>query len=117
MKIVILDDTRKRRAELKLLIEKSHKGVLDFYSSNDFIVSVEESAPDLLLVDTETWKKGKSIYNYLKLGKKLENTPVILYNSEEDVYFIPDRSRHEKDRVLPKPTEIGTIAEIVQQNY
>jgi DNA-binding NarL/FixJ family response regulator len=118
MKIVIMDDTRQRRAQLKEAIEKQHKNVQDFYSSNDFITSIDESAPDLILLDMETWRKGKSIYNYLRLGKKLENTPIIQYNnSEEDTYFIQDRIRHEKDRVLPKPTEVGTIVELVQQNY
>jgi|GEM_PF-758309 len=117
MKIIIMDDTRKRRDELKQAIEKHYKNVLAFYSSNDFISSIDESIPDLILLDMETWKKGKSIYNYLKIGKKLENTPVILYNAEEDMYFVQDRSRHEKDRVLQKPTDVGTIAELVQQNY
>jgi len=112
-----MDDTRKRREELKIAIEKHHKGVVDFYSSNDLITSVDESAPDLLVLDMDTWKKGRAIYNYFKIGKKLENTPVILYNADEDMYFIQDRTRHEKDRVLPKPTEVGTIVELVQQNY
>lgn len=117
MKIIIMDDTRKRREELKTAVEKHHKNVLALYSSNDFITTVEESVPDLILLDMETWKKGKAIYNYLKIGKKLDNTPVILYNAEEDMYFIQDRSRHEKDRVLQKPTDVSTIAELVQQNY
>ena len=118
MKIVIMDDTKIRRAQLKEAIEKQHKNVHDFFSSNDFITSIDESAPDLILLDMETWRKGKSIYNYLRLGKKLENTPIIQYNnSEEDTYFIQDRTRHEKDRVLPKPTEVGTIVELVQQNF
>jgi len=117
MKIVIMDDTRKRREQLKEAISKHYKNVVEFYSSNDFITSIEESSPDLILLDMETWRKGKSIYNYLRLGKKLENTPVILYNAEEDTYFIQDRTRHEKDRVLPKPTEVGSIVELVQQNY
>lgn len=117
MKIVIMDDTRKRREQLKEEISKHYKDVQDIYSSNDFITTIEESAPDLILLDMETWRKGKSIYNYIRLGKKLENTPIILYNAEEDTYFIQDRTRHEKDRVLPKPTEIVNIVELVQQNY
>jgi DNA-binding NtrC family response regulator len=117
MKIIIMDDTRKRREELKAAIEKHHKGVIDLYASNDLISSIDESAPDLLVLDMETWKKGRSIYNYFKIGKKLENTAVILYNADEDMYFIQDRTRHEKDRILQKPADLNAISELVQQNY
>lgn len=117
MKIVVMDDTRKRREQIKEAISVHCKDVFDCYSSNDFVASIEESAPDLILLDMETWRKGKSIYNYLKLGKKLENIPIILYNAEEDTYFIQDRTRHDKDRVLSKPTEVESIVELVKQNY
>jgi DNA-binding NtrC family response regulator len=117
MKIVVLDDTHSRREKIKDSVTKLHHDVFDCFSSNDLISSIEESAPDLLLLDMESWKKGRSIYNYLKIGKKLENTPVILYNAEEDTYFIQDRARHEKDRVLSKPTEVDNIIDLLQQNY
>lgn len=117
MKIVVMDDTRSRREQLKEAIEKHHHAVTDIYSSNDLITLLDESTPDLIILDMETWRKGKSIYNYFKIGKKLENIPVLLYNAEEDTYFIQDRARHEKDRVLSKPTEIENIVDLVQQNF
>jgi hypothetical protein len=55
------------------------------------------------------WKhgvKGRAIYNYYRIGKNLENLPILLYNADEDTYFIQDRARHEKDRVLSKPSEV-----------
>jgi DTW domain-containing protein YfiP len=76
---------------------------------------LESEKPNLALLDMGTWKKGKSIYNYFHIGKKLENIPVILYNAEEDAYFITDRARHDKDRILSNPTEIETIIDTVQQ--
>lgn len=79
------------------------------------MTAVESEKPNLALLDMGTWKKGKSIYNYFRVGKKLENVPVILYNAEEDAYFITDRARHDKDRILSNPTEIETIIDTVQQ--
>ncbi len=114
MKILLLDDTQKRKAQLKDAIQKQHE-IIDCTSSNELMTAIESVKPNLFLLDMGTWKKGKAIYNYFHIGKKLENVPVILYNAEEDAYFITDRARHEKDRILSNPTEIETIIDTVQQ--
>ena len=115
MKVLIMDGQEKRRDQIKDAIEKNQHEVIDCYSSNDFMVNVQENEPGLLVLDMDTWKKGKSIYNYFRVGNKLENLPIVLYNAEEDTFFIPDRDRHEKDRILPKSTDVETIADTVQQ--
>lgn len=114
MRILLLDDTEKRKVQLKDAIQKQHE-IVDCTSSNDLMSAVESEKLDLALLDMGTWKKGKAIYNYFRIGKKLENVPVVLYNAEEDAYFIADRTRHEKDRILSNPTEIETIVDTVQQ--
>lgn len=115
MNVLLMDDTLKRRATIKEAIEKSKNKVNDCYSSNDFITFLENEPPDLVVLDMDTWKKGKSIYNYFRISKKLENIPVVLYNAEEDANFVPDRSRHDRDRTLSKPSELDTIVDTIQQ--
>ena len=115
MKILLLDDSRKRRVQIKEAVSQNQHKLLDCSTSNDFVSSLENDSPELVLLDMETWRKGKSIYNYFRISKKLENIPIIFYNAEEDSYFIPERNRHEKDRVLSKPTEVENIVETMQQ--
>jgi CheY-like chemotaxis protein len=117
MKVLLMDDVRARRNHIKDAVSKLYHNVTDCFSSNDFIAAVEGSNLDLILLDMDTWRKGRSIYNYFRIGKKLENLPILLYNADEDTYFIQDRARHEKDRVLSKPSEIDAIIEALQQNY
>lgn len=114
MKILILDDSRSRREQLKEAAEKLSHEVVACSTSNDFITNVEEFQPQVAAVDIATWKKGKSIYSYFHIGKKLEKIPVILYNTDEDTYFISERKGNEKDRILPKPTDIETIIDSLQ---
>ncbi|NLD99988.1 MAG: response regulator [Fibrobacter sp.] len=114
MKILIVDDLKRRKQQLKEAIEKQHQ-VTDISLTNEFMTIVENETFDMIVLDMETWKKGKSVYNYFKIGKKLENIPIILYNAEEDTYFIPDRVRHEKDRILSKPVDVETVIDTVQQ--
>ncbi|MBN1600034.1 MAG: response regulator [Chitinispirillaceae bacterium] len=117
MKVLLLDDARARRNHIKDAVSRLYHEVTDCYSSNDFISVIQESNYDIILLDMDTWRKGRSIYNYFRIGKKLENLPILLYNADEDTYFIQDRARHEKDRVLSKPSEVDAIIEALQQNY
>lgn len=114
MKILLLDDTNKRKDQLAEAIGKKYE-VVGCSSSNDLMTALESTKVDLALLEMGTWRKGKSIYNYFHIGKKLENVPVILYNAEEDAYFINDRTRHERDRILSNPTDIETIIDTVHQ--
>ena len=112
MNILLMDDTRKRRNQIVELLSKQHS-VTDCYSSNDFLQEIEKDTYDMIVLDMDTWKKGSSIYHYLRIGKLLEKLPVLLYNTDEETPYLPDRTRHENDRILPKPFEIESLVESV----
>lgn len=116
MKLILVDDNRKRREQIKTAASKRQYRVIDCPTTNDFLTSIENEKVDLLVIETETWKKNKSIFNYFKIGKELENLPVILYNAEDDSYIIQDRNRSDRDRILPKPTDVETLIESIGQN-
>ena len=112
MNILLMDDTRKRRNQIKDLLTRQH-AVVDCCTSNAFIEEVQKEGHDLLMLDMDTWKKGSSIYHYFRIGKLLEKLPVLLYNTDDDTLCLPDRVRHENDRILPKPFEIESLVESV----
>jgi DNA-binding response OmpR family regulator len=116
MKLILVDDNRKRREQIKTAASKRQFRVIDCPTTNDFLTSIENEKVDLLVIETGAWKKNKSIFNYFKIGKELENLPVILYNAEEDSYIIQDRNRSDRDRILPKPTDVETLIEAIGQN-
>ncbi len=115
MKFILVDDSRKRREQIKTAAAKRQYKVVDCPTSNDLMTAIEVEKADLMVINSDTWKKSKSIYNYFKIGKKLESLPVILYNAEEDSYTIQDRNRSDSDKILPKPTEVETLIEAIQQ--
>jgi DNA-binding NtrC family response regulator len=112
MNVLLMDDTRKRRNQIKELLTRQHS-VIDCFSSNEFISQIETGTFDIVLLDMDTWNKGASIYHYFKVGKQLEKWPVILYNTDDETPYLPDRTRHENDRILPKPFEIESLVESV----
>lgn len=112
MNILLMDDTRKRRSQIKDLLTKQHT-VTDCCTSNEFIGEVQKEGYDLLMLDMDTWRKGSSIYYYFRIGRLLEKLPVLLYNTDDDTPCLPDRARHENDRILPKPFEIESLVESV----
>ena len=112
MNVLLMDDIRKRRHQIKDLLTKQHS-VVECFTSNDFIDQVQTDDFDMVVLDMDTWKKGSSIYHYFRIGKHLEKLPVVLYNTDDDAPYLPDRARHENDRILPKPFEIESLVESV----
>jgi DNA-binding NtrC family response regulator len=115
MKIIILDDWRTRRNELADKLRKKRDEVIPLYGSSEFIETVEKGKGDFLLLDLESWNRGKSIYNRFGIAKKLENIPVIFYNAHTNFSGLDARPRHSKDRILPKPTETDAVLAGLQE--
>jgi len=116
MKIVLLDDTRATRTQLTDALQKKKFEVTACFSSNDFITAIDKGKCDLLLVDAESWSRGRSIYNYFGIAKKLEAIPIVFYNANPNFSVLEDRPRHAKDHILFKPTETEAVVNCVQDN-
>lgn len=116
MKILLLDDFRTRRNSLVEALQKKKHEVTSCYGSNEFISSLEKSKFEILLLDMESWNRGKSIYNQFAIAKKLENLPILFYNANMHFSMLTDRARHQKDRILFKPTEVEAIVTGLQEN-
>ncbi|MBN1127523.1 MAG: hypothetical protein JXA71_00950 [Chitinispirillaceae bacterium] len=109
MKILLLDDTRKRRTGLVEAMQKKHYEPVACFSTNDFMQAVEKQKVSLVLLDMDSWNKGLPIYTYFKIAKKLETLPILFYNASMNFSILHDRPRHGKDRILFKPTEVDAI--------
>jgi DNA-binding NtrC family response regulator len=116
MKILLLDDYRTRRNGLVDALQKKRYEVTACYSSNDFITAIDKHKFDVLLLDMESWYRGKSIYLQFGVAKKLESLPILFYNANVNFSMLNDRARHQKDRILFKPTEVDAIVAGLQEN-
>jgi DNA-binding NtrC family response regulator len=109
MKILLLDDTRKRRNQLIEAMQNKRYEPVACYSSNDFMQAIEKHKFNLVLIDMDSWNKGLPLYSYLGIAKKLEILPILFYNASMNFSILHDRPRHGKDRILFKPTEVDAI--------
>jgi DNA-binding NtrC family response regulator len=113
MELLILDDLKSRKAKLAETLEKRRYKVVQCGTTNDFISSVTNSSPGLILLDYDTWHRGRSVYSYFQVGKKFEHVPVVFYNTPPNFVALNDRGRHEKDYVLQKPVEVESVVDAV----
>jgi DNA-binding NtrC family response regulator len=116
MDVLILDELKSRKDKLAETLEKRRYKVVQCGTSNDFITSVNNALPNLILVDLDTWHRGRSMYSYFQIGKKIEHVPVVFYNAPPNFVALPDRSRNEKDYVLPKPSEVESVVDAVSHS-
>jgi DNA-binding NtrC family response regulator len=115
MKVLVLDDLKSRINEIIAALEKSKHKVTVCASSNEFINAVEDQSIGCMCLDYETWHKGRAIYSYFNIQKRIERTPIIVYNSPTHYSAIANRTKHDKDRMLAKPTESFSLVEAVAQ--
>jgi DNA-binding NtrC family response regulator len=113
MEILILDDLKSRLETISQSLEKRRYKVISCRTSNDFLTSINQSMPGLILMDYDTWFKGRSIWFYFQIGEKLQSVPIIFYNTPPKFVAVKDRKRHEKDYVLQKPSEVDSIIDAV----
>jgi DNA-binding NtrC family response regulator len=112
MEVLILDDVKSRKVKLAETLEKRRYKVIQCGTSNDFLSAVSAaSLPGLILLDFDTWHRGRSVYSHFQAGKKIEHIPVVFYNAPPTFVALNDRSRNEKDFVLQKPSEIDAVVD------
>ncbi len=117
MKVLVLDEMKSRKSEIVVLLEKSKHKATACSTSNEFITAVEDQSLNCICVDFETWHKGRAIYGYFQIPKKMEHVPVVMYNSPTHSATLSNRVKHEKDRVLPKPTDTVMLVDAVGQCF
>lgn len=111
MKVLIVDDQQKRASQILDVVKSRKLDALWCSSSGDFIDAVQAGNVKAIVLDVETWHRGRSIYGYIGLVRKLEKTPIIFFNAPEGFTALADRARLDKDAILPVSAPVDAIAE------
>lgn len=109
MKIVVLEESNKCKEQIADFLEEKGHDVISCSASGEFMEMIENSTPDKILLNMESWQHGRAIYTYFKFCKKLEDTPITFYNATENFTAIPDRNPNQGDKIYTKHTEIEEI--------
>jgi len=89
MKILVMDEVKSRKNQIAEALEKGKHKVVQCSGSNEFLTAMEEQSPHLVCLDFDTWNHGRSIYNYFKIPKRIEQMPLIVYNSPQTFPRLP----------------------------
>jgi DNA-binding NtrC family response regulator len=116
MELLVFDEVKSRRTQIVEALEKKRYKVVHCSTSNEFLGAVTDSSPNLLLLDVDTWLRGRSMYSYFNISRKLEKTPILFYNAPANFVAINDRERNDRDYILQKPTEVDSILQAVSQS-
>ena len=114
MKIVVLDESNKQRAQLHDLLQDKGHEVSACSGSGEFMELIEVSEPDKILMNVEAWQHGTAMFTYFNFITRLENIPILFYNSPENFSNIANRTHIENDKILNSPIDIDTIIQEVE---
>ncbi|MDR0307208.1 MAG: hypothetical protein LBI42_10275 [Chitinispirillales bacterium] len=109
MKVLVLDDTHKKNPKLREALDKKKLDAALCSSSNEFLTAVDSASFDTLFINAETWSKGRAIYDYFDIAKKIETKPVVFYNTEESFVGIKNRKPGDQDKVHLISTDLETV--------
>lgn len=109
MKIVVLEESKKRKEQIAHLLEEKGHDVIVCSASGEFMEMIENSTPDKILLNIESWQHGRAIYSYFNFSRKLDDTPITFYNAPESFTAIPDRNPNQDDKIFTKYTDIEEV--------
>jgi len=109
MKVLVLDDENKKNGKIDDLFSSKNIDGMLCSTSNEFLNAVEASKFDTLFINADTWSKGRAIYDYFGISKKIETKPVVFYNAEEKFPGISGRQSVEQDKIYYKPVDWDAV--------
>jgi len=109
VKVVVLDDLKKRNEQVTNMLEEKGYDVVACLATGEFMEIIETTSPDTILLDVESWQRGKSVFNYFKFSRELEEIPILFYNAPENFSNIIDRSQHQHDKVFHRQVQLDEI--------
>jgi len=112
MKCVVLEDRGKKGEAVRGAFSKKKIDVVFCTSSNDFMAAVSASKFDVAVINADAWGRGRAIYDYFDLGRKLEGKRLVFFNaSEQFVPAVKYRKHGDKDVVYREPIEYEALVE------
>jgi len=111
MKVLVVDDTRARAAQLVELVRAKRHDAVGCATSTELLEALQASGTRAMLLDMATWRKGRAIYGYFGVARKLADIPIVFYNAPEGFSGLPDRARLERDAILPESATAEAIVE------
>ncbi len=111
MKVVLLEENRIRRNELKEAIASKGHDVTLCSDCNSFIAALEDADIDMFVIDVRSWFAGESIYSYYTIAPKLNGIPALFFNSPEGFSTVEGRDAQPNDIILEKENNVSVIAD------
>ena len=109
MKVVVLYENKRNRAELIEELKKAGHDVITCTSSSDFLEAAERDDVERLIIDVKSWFRGTSIYNYFNITSKLTEIPALFFDAPDGFNGIDGRPELESDVILEKERSVDAI--------
>ena len=111
MKVLVMDDSRNRGAQIADLLRKRKHDVVCCTATNELMAAVQDAPPKALFLDVDAWRKSRAVLLYFGWARRLADTPIVFYNAPEGFTGLQERPRLERDAVLNKQATVENIVE------
>jgi DNA-binding response OmpR family regulator len=115
MRIIVLDESKSRTEQMVEILQRKKYDYVCCSQTGQFFDAINEKKPDKLFLDYEGWCHGRMVYNFFGLTRKLDDTPVVVYNAPENFVALTNRKKHENDRVFAKAVDGDTFSKVLME--
>lgn len=109
MTVVVFDEMKNRRQQIVHLLNAKGYSVKPCFASGDFMDILDRNSIDKIIMDVDSWRHSRAIFDYFNVSRKLQNIPIIFYNAPETFVSIHDRSQGIQDKVYQKTCAADAI--------
>lgn len=113
MKVMVVDELKNRNEKICSVLSEMNHEVVSCSTTNDFMTHIED-APEAVILDVDSWRRGNMIYSYFSFSKKLSSVPVVFFSAPEGFTTLAGRQRTQKDRVVHRPLDIDAIVSALE---
>lgn len=113
MNVAVLYENKRNRSELKAAIERKGHEVVLASNTNEFFELLGADTADTYVIDMQAWYRGRAIYKYFGIPRKIADTPVIFLNIPEGFTALEGRDTIPGDVMLEKDAGLEEIAAVI----
>ncbi|MGM0442564.1 MAG: hypothetical protein ACQEQV_00065 [Fibrobacterota bacterium] len=112
MKLLLLEEERHFRDNLKKALEKAGHEVILCRDSGTFMDALKDSF-DRIVIDVRSWFRGEAMYSYFGTVTELRNVAILFHNTPEGFKSLDGREPAAEDVVIEGSSSVEQIAAAV----
>ncbi len=113
MQVLVMDSKSEQRKELCDRLAKNGFSICESEGGVSALDDMSTFKKDVVVLDYETWRQNRAVYQYFEVDKLWNDVPVIVVGSKKRIGLFKNRTPMEKDEFIETPLDVEKFDKIL----